>query len=101
MSTIEREVRKEWHAQPVSLVIHVVTLIVMIAGFGAVIGVMQERQEVQAHLLRDLQSAQMQTYRVDSSQDGKIAVLEAGFGQLDRNIDKLIDAINHLDKSRL
>lgn len=95
---VQQEIRREWHAQPVSMVVHLITLIGMIAGFGVVIGIMQERQDSSTRVQEVLQTQQLQTFQKDATQDGRLSVLENQFGTIDKKLDLVISEVRELNR---
>jgi TolA-binding protein len=93
VETAEEAVKQEWANQPVSLVIHIITLLIMLMGFGATAAVMKDRQDSSA-VRMDRFEMRMETVGAKSSDhDAQIAVIRNELGNIKASIDRLPERI--------
>jgi hypothetical protein len=92
----QTDIRSEWHRQPVSTTIHIITLIVMIAGFGGLIQNLSYRSELLEKRIESTESSDREIIKSYGVHEAKIQVLESRLGGIESkmgSIDGKMDAL--------
>lgn len=101
------DIREEWHRQPVSTIVHVVTLIVIIAGFLSLLSVQSYKNDLQEIRLEKMETSDKEEARLYGVHEAKIQVLESRLGgietkmgSIDGKMDALLMGENGANKKR-
>jgi hypothetical protein len=92
----QTEIQSEWHRQPVSTTIHIITLIVMIAGFGGLIQNLSYRSELLEKRIENTETNDRDIAKIYGVHEAKIQVLESRLGGIETkmgSIDGKMDAL--------
>lgn len=92
----QTDIRNEWHRQPVSTTIHIITLIVMIAGFGGLIQNLSYRSELMEKRIDSVEEVDREGAKMYGVHEAKIQVLESRLGGIESkmgSIDGKMDAL--------
>lgn len=88
---------EEWHRQPVSTIVHVVTLIVIVAGFLSLLSVQSYKNDLQEIRLDRMEVSDKEEARLYGVHEAKIQVLESRLlgieskmGSIDGKMDALL-----------